>query len=127
MSYLRFGSELKYAIAKDGSKKSENYIYEDVGGFIQDYGEIEDSSLLELCCRAINEYYDKYKLVEDDNLMFKKYLMTKLAKRLEVKLQKEHEYHKESKTEYAKKIKELQQHLDDVTQLLNNKKGEPNK
>jgi len=78
MSYLRFGWPLKYVKAN-----SEDYVY--VTGYekeyVEDYGGISDKGLVELCCKAIDEYYK-------DDPTFKEYLMKKLAKRLKVKLRK---------------------------------------
>jgi len=78
MSYLRYGWPLKYVEAE-----SEDYVY--VTGYkkeyVEDYGGISDNGLVELCCKAIDEYYK-------DDPTFKEYLMKKLAKRLKVKLRK---------------------------------------
>lgn len=74
MSYLRYSWALSYV---EGD--SDDYIFNHAGGFIEDYGGISDTGLVELLCRAIDEYY------EDDKLM-QEYIKNKLAERLKVKL-----------------------------------------
>ena len=80
MSYLRWFEPLRYVDAD-----SIDYVYgtydEKGNVYIQDYGGLSDEGLVELCCRAINEYWKK-------DPEFKEYLMKKLAKRLKVKLRK---------------------------------------
>jgi len=77
MSYLRQSDALKYV-----DSESKDYVYETVDAdykrYIEDHGGISNEGLVELCCEAIDSYYKKKPI--------KKYLMKKLAERLNVKL-----------------------------------------
>ena len=77
MSYLRPSDALKYV-----DSDSKDYVYEtndaNYKPYIEDHGGISNEGLVELCCRAIDSYYDRKPI--------KKYLMKKLAERLNVKL-----------------------------------------
>ena len=82
MSYIRAGHPLKYV-----KGNSEDYIYEVAvkkghRPFIQDYGNITNETIVELCCTAIDKAYG------EREKCFKRYLMQKLAERLKVELRK---------------------------------------
>lgn len=71
MSYLRMSWPLTYV-----EGESEDYIFEDVDGFIEDYGHISDKGFIELL----------FKEWKTDNTLLKEHLIKRLAKRLDVKL-----------------------------------------
>ena len=73
MSYIRVGSELRFV-----EGESEDYVFPDYGGFIEDYGKISDKGIIELLFR--------YWKTDDES--FKENLLKKLANRLDVKLRK---------------------------------------
>ena len=73
MSYMRIGYPNKYV---DG--ESKDYIYSD-GEQIVDYGCLDDSSIVEILCRFLDDYLQKDRLFYD-------YITKNLASRLDVKL-----------------------------------------
>ena len=75
MSYMRIGYPNKYV---DG--ESKDYIYSD-GKEIIDYGMLDDSSIVEIICRFLDDY------CQNDRLIYN-YLTKHLADRLNVKLRK---------------------------------------
>lgn len=76
MSYLRAAWSHNYV-----KGRSDDYIYDD-GKQIVDYGDITNEGLVEILCHCIDNYYEK------DEVLIKKYLKKKLAKRLNVELRK---------------------------------------
>jgi hypothetical protein len=71
MSYIRSAMPLKYV---EGN--SEDYVFPDYRGFIEDYGKISDKGLIEL----LFTYW------KTDDKLFKNHLLKRLAERLNVKL-----------------------------------------
>ncbi len=71
MSYLRAGYPLKYV---EGD--SEDYVFPDYMGFIEDYGKISDKGFIELLFRHW----------KTDDKLFKEHLLKRLAERLNVRL-----------------------------------------
>lgn len=71
MSYIRAGHPLIYV-----EGESKDYIFNDYGGFIEDYGSISDTGFIELL-------FQRWKTEDND---FKNHLLKRLADRLNVKL-----------------------------------------
>ncbi len=71
MSYIRVGYPLKYV-----EGESEDYVFPDSQGDIEDYGKISDKGFIELL----------FKYWETDDKLFKEHLLKKLTERLNVKL-----------------------------------------
>ncbi len=72
MSYLRAGYPHKYVVGT-----SKDYVYQDEG-YIEDYDKLSDKSIVEL---LFNRW-------ETEDVLFKEYLLKKLAKRLGIRLRK---------------------------------------
>ena len=79
MSYIRIGYPLIFV-----KGESEDYIFESLDDndepYVHDYGSCENSTLVELACKSIEEMYGKKPIA--------RYLMKKLADRLGIKLRK---------------------------------------
>ena len=83
MSFLRYGYPLIYV-----KGESEDYIFPTIAGkkdIIEDYGDISNSGLVEILCRAIDEYYSGGPYREE---VMGTYLKQKLASKLKVELRK---------------------------------------